>query len=35
LAIGRPEAAAVKATAVETLIEAEPSPPVPQLSANR
>jgi hypothetical protein len=35
LATGRPAAAATKAAAVETLIEPEPSPPVPQLSANR
>ena len=35
LATGRPAAAATKATAVERLIVPEPSPPVPQLSANR
>ena len=35
LATGRPAAAATKAVAVETLIVPEPSPPVPQLSANR
>ena len=35
LAIGRPAAAATKAVTVETLIIPEPSPPVPQQSANR
>ena len=35
LATGSPAAAATKATAVETLIDPDPSPPVPQVSANR
>ena len=35
LATGSPAAAATKATAVDRLIVPEPSPPVPQLSANR
>ena len=35
LATGSPAAAATKALAVETLIIPDPSPPVPQQSANR
>src|SRR3954471_11247201 len=35
LTTGSPQAAATNAAAVETLIEPEKSPPVPQLSANR
>ena len=35
LTTGSPQAAATKAAAVETLIEPEKSPPVPQLSAKQ
>ena len=35
LTIGSPQAAATMPAAVETLIDPEKSPPVPQLSANR